>query len=213
MRSFTLIACAGATLFALVGLERVVSVPPSWLWRMHTSAESCAVYRSFYQSLPTEETVHFRSGTASWLTSPIIVLADDRSETNLRKFAPTAFDRPDQDSIPGNSATFAIDTTDFFRPLSSNESEFIRTCFDGSNGPRFYDGPESWLQIRSLMLSPNKAPALWQVSPVGFSRDGRYALLYAEYLCSGWCGAGYFFLFEKQGEHWIAIGKARQWVA
>ena len=47
------------------------------------------------------------------------------------------------------------------------------------------------------------------VSRVGFSRDGRYALILVDYGCGGRCGGTVYYLLEKRTNRWVTIRLAQ----
>lgn len=107
---------------------------------------------------------------------------------------------------------FIKDVSGFLKPLLSNKNISINHCFKEEKlQPRFYDGQFKWLSAREelynlLRQKDNYHPAIVNLSRVGFSKDGRYALLYAYYYCEGLCGGEVFYLFEMQNGAWKMIG-------
>lgn len=69
-------------------------------------------------------------------------------------------------------------------------------------------------KLYALLTFQNRdEAALWQLTPVGLSPHGQHALLYAENICHGFCGGGFFFLFEKSDHGWTLIGTSVVWVS
>jgi hypothetical protein len=158
----------------------------------------CAVYRSFYAHLRyNREWAFLRSATAP--------AGDD-----VR--SPSTFVEREWSVMAGHAVYVKVDTSAYDAPIRSDEAVFIRGCFEGRKRPRFYDGLALWLAAREYLIGDNddRKVHLWLLSPIGFSPDGKRALLFAEIVCHGWCacfgscGAG-FFLFEKR-DRWMLLG-------
>ena len=108
--------------------------------------------------------------------------------------------------------SFDQDVSGFFEPLFASKAASIERCFDeASHQPEIYDGSHKWLSFREatlwlLGLADTHSVAILSVSPVGFSTDGRHALLWVGYDCTKFCGAEVFYLFEMRSGSWTVIG-------
>ncbi|MGI9424246.1 MAG: hypothetical protein ACR2PA_13725 [Hyphomicrobiaceae bacterium] len=211
------------TLLALVGLM-VIGAFGSGFWSdrsqqiKHADSASCAVYRSFYSREQSKAGLFIRTATRPYSPSHLIsaYMRFERG-TNADKRVETAPNRkPAREQL---KERFEHDTIGFIEPLFSSGAVSVERCFDkGEHQPKFYDGSFKWLSIREALLGildrDNRGSvAILSISPVGFSADGRHALLYADYYCEGFCGAGGFFLFEKRVGSWTVIGDNWVWVS
>jgi len=176
---------------------------------------SCAVYRTFYATVSEDwgrtlavRTVPF-SRNDDWPTGPD-TFDRDTGETRTEDWDGETFEVPIREE-------FALDTNSYFRALTDGESRSLQGCFEGAQAePDFFDGSARWLAARNWLRGGGRHVAqagLWRLSPAGFSADGRYALIYAEYDCHGWCGGGSFYLFEYRGETWVLAGDRWVWIA
>lgn len=107
-----------------------------------------------------------------------------------------------------------MDTTGYFESLQSKPTSNITSCFL-EDGPPFHSGSFDGLYRRERLLNRDDDGfvTVWSISPVGFSADGNYALLFAEHDCGALCGGGAFYLLEKQGTEWSVIGDSWVWVS
>ena len=55
---------------------------------------------------------------------------------------------------------------------------------------------------------------LWiTFSEVGFSRDGKFALVYVGYHCGGLCGSGALWLLRRTAGGWEGVTAAPLWIS
>lgn len=206
----------------VVGLERVTSVQPAFLWRERATNDVCAVYRSLHQHLSSHEsTVFLRSGTILWKDTLAASIGAMLPEAPPDYRAPDTFEREHgtgadavvlQRNVTGEKKdTFTVDTSGYFGEVSVNRTLFIRHCFSDGQAS-FFDGFGAWLNSREALLGSSDV-RLWEVSPVGVSPDGRYALVYAENFCGFLCGIGSFYLFERRDHTWVLAGTSLQWIS
>lgn len=112
---------------------------------------------------------------------------------------------------------FDKDVLSFSIPMFADYALPISQCFDKGPQPSFYSGSHRWLTVRETGLrlvgltDTKTMPAILSVSPIGFSHDGRWAVLYAEYDCTGFCGGGGFSLFEQRNGTWKFVGTNWIW--
>ncbi len=99
--------------------------------------------------------------------------------------------------------SFVLDTTDFFDPLRSESVTSLVDCFEGKQMKQlFWTGSLRLLNADFEKRNKNgdiddNFGTIWSFSPVGISPNGRYALVYGQYYCGGFCDAGVFYLFKK----------------
>ena len=203
---------------------------------------SCAVYRGFYDHVGGEKNANFfrpttrpyNRNTRSFYSE----VSDDKAAVPtqawrdyIRKwsqFVPRRFERDTGEfklvqTSPKTKPykkpirqAFEKDASGFFEPLLSRKAISLERCFDaGSHRPKFYDGSFGYLRAREQLLgrADNWSVVIHTVSPVGFSEDGRHAMLYAEYYCNALCAGGAFYLFEMRGGTWTVIGDNWIWVS
>lgn len=198
------------------------SVALVWVSRDHTpdvsGGKECAVYRSLYNHLAERNKgIVFRSTSRPF-------------KKENYEFAPTDFWRQTekykvQKITPGGQQfrwpiweKFEKDTSGYFKALRGAGGLPIHACFQSQpERPEFYGGWKDWIYVRLNLIRKGYIYGpdfgIFIVSPIGFSEDGRYALLYEEVQCSGRCGGGGFDLFEKRNGIWIWIGYSMVWVA
>ena len=196
-------AFAAGMVIVLLAAEWSMARPPSWLWRAQASEEMCTVYRAVFEDLRRNGAPIFWSGTVAW--RPMI--HEDASDLN--GYAPDVFKRRHQGDATAQPADFVADTSAYFAPLRAEPSLFIRNCFAGREGPSFHFGPGGFL----VAAARGNAARFWRLSPVGFSADGRRALVYAEKLCGSLCGVGFYYLFEKRAGAWTLEGTSVAWIS
>jgi hypothetical protein len=195
-----------ALVLALVAAERFIALPPAFFWRTEASADMCAVYRAWYRDRWAHEDMVLRAGTAPW--RPMISLNPKREATEGIKelrFLPVG-------AQPASDSEFVVDVSAYSAPLLTPEPLFVRHCFEQDSWIVFSDAPTPMLNIRYL-FNGGKDIHLWEASPVGFSSDGKRALIYATNICSGWCGGGVFFLFERRGRDWAMAATSVAWIS
>lgn len=198
-------------LLVLFAAERAVSLPPAFLWEQRANAQMCAVYRSFYREMSKENAPVLHSGTARCLPVISVFDAEYRASGSLNQIE----FQPGMWPVAGSRSKYVLDVSSYFAPLMAEQSLFVRHCFDGSASAGFFDGPPVLLTLREFLshLSGGEDVVWLQVSPLGFSRDGKRALMYATHTCYGWCGYGKFFLFERRGREWVLAGTSLAWIA
>ena len=198
---------------AFSGLLIAAAFSPFWwpkVWpKPAASQEACVVYQAYYDTVERREMTYLH---------PVTISAEDRQFS----VAPTSFWR----ETGGNSISefdgeifvgpeferFELSTTTFFAPVASKDEVNIRRCFGGTGSqPNFHGG--SLGKFYELHREPddNDDPTtptnLITLSPVGFSDDGKYALLYAAHHCGSNCGMRHFALFEMLDGDWQEIGR------
>jgi hypothetical protein len=197
----------------VLGIERVASVQPAFFWRERAANETCSVYRSLHQHLSSYGSkVFFRSGTILWKDTFAANFGAMLPEAPPVYPAPRAFERGrgTGDAIGGKKDEFTLDTSGYFGQVTVERTLFIRHCF-GDGRASFFDG-YGWLGIREALFGSYDV-RLWDVTPVGFSQDGRYALVYAENFCGFLCGGGSFYLFEQRSGEWTLAGTSLRWIS
>lgn len=202
-------------LFAVlvVGLERVTSVQPAFLWRERAASETCSVFRSLHQHLLSYGSKpFFRSGTVLWKNTAAANFGAMRREARPEYPAPNTFERGrgTGDAVGGEKEEFTVDTAGYFGQVTAERTLFIRHCFEGGQAS-FFDGI-GWLEIREALFGSHDV-RLWEVTPVGISQDGRYAVVYAENFCGFLCGIGMFYLFEQRDGVWVLAGTSLRWTS
>lgn len=207
-RLLLLITLASVTL--AVGLWQ--SRPPP-----AADAESCTVYRAFFDDFPERTNLFFNPqsdpdlGKIRASTAPKHFERDtgDLEEVTIGN---DSFKRPVREK-------FVVDTSGYFDPVASHSPRRLAGCFNDHNQqPEFYTGSFSDLYDREGDPQRDGDGAVtsitmvW-VSPVGFSEDGNKALIYTEHTCGWLCGAGYFLLFERAGDEWKRTGDSWRWIS
>lgn len=184
----------------------------------NADAQSCAVYQSFYNQLPEKEATFFENISRNYshfpsdrVPEPPKIFERDTGEFEEVKlpFDMEPFNRPIR-------VTFEQDTTDYFGTVTEGNEQRISNCFDElDDAPGFYSGPFNVLHAREAMLGRDNQEfvSLWTFSPVGFSADGQFAVMYAGQNCGGLCGWGAFVLLEKEGGVWVVVGDKWLWVS
>ena len=205
MMSPTRLLTLGLLCFALTAfaLDQSRAAQPSALPSKVATAEACTVYRALFDFL--------RGGVKSSVGSNTVRLVlggDKESKSAIR--APTRFTPADKSVADA----FEVDTSTFIAPLMADEAISIRHCFSGKEAPSIYEAPADWSSPEGrAAIRGIKAGPLYQVSPVGFSPDGHYALLYEADICFDLCGSGSLVLFEKRKGVWVATGTALVWIS
>jgi hypothetical protein len=148
---------------------------------------SCAVYKAFYAEFDARPTV-FSLPAATPHSGGI---------------APSVFVRDDGEVV-------SMDTSSYVEQLETKPTFNIADCFD-AGGTRFFDGAFEALEAR--YPNRNEYLALWRLSPIAVAPDAQHALMYAEHYCGPPCGSGEYYLFEKEGEEWVQIGAAPDWIS
>ena len=211
---FRLLVYLVPMLLLVLGIERVTSVNPAFLWKNRAGNEVCEVYRSLHRHMSSlESRAILRSGTTRWrdtLGASIHLMLPGQPPQYP---APDRFDRGLGGIADPRRAKeeFTVDTSGYFPQVMMDRSLFIRHCFEDRQA-NFFDGFGWWLNVREAMFGSFDVK-LWELSPVGISQDGRNALVYAESSCGSWCGAGEFFLFERRGNEWVVVGASLQWIS
>lgn len=182
------------------------------------SAQSCAVYAAFFENISGEKATFLNphSNRFSKILAPgappRIAPTRFMGDTgNVEKIVLYQGAEPVERTI---KKVFAAQVSDFFEPLWSGNTANIKPCFKSSDiRPHFHKGRYKTLRIREKLLRRDNLGMVttWRTSPIGFSEDGRRALLYAEYYCGGVCGGGSYFLLENKGGAWIQIGEHQVW--
>ena len=197
----------------------VVLAATFWDQRIsNADAQSCAVYKSFYNQLPEKNATFFEGVSRSYAHFPSDRVPEppkkferdtgEYEEVNIA-FDMEIFKRPIRE-------TFEQDTTDFFGAVTEGKERRIRNCFDElDDAPGFYSGPFNVLHTREKMLGQDNQGfvSLWTFSPVGFSADGQFAVMYAGQYCGGLCGWGGFILLENESGVWVVVGDKWLWVS
>ncbi len=180
--------------------------------------KTCAIYKSFYSQLPEKNAAFFEGFSRSYahfpsdrVPKPPQKFERDTGEFEEIEIAPGVepFDRPVRETIEQ-------DTTNYFGVVAEGEKRRISNCFDAlDNSPGFYSGPYNLLYARETVLGrdSHEFVSLWTVSPVGFSKDGKSAVMYAGQYCGGLCGLGGFILLENKNGAWIVVGDSWLWVS
>jgi len=176
------------------------------LERQYSTAgdSDCEIYRAVYDSVVSE------SGYGPFVV-PITVgetngdetlVADD--ETGPTKFYKYFDEESKENEFPRHEVS-EIDTSNSYFGAFDTAQKNIRPCFKGRNvNHLFFNAP---------LIMP-AATKTW-FSNIGYSEDRRYAILYSELHCSGggFCGHGYYILFEKIDQKWEEVGIHMIWIS
>lgn len=176
---------------------------------------SCDVYRAFYVAVAPETTGTLAPQTRrprwikDWLHGPD-TFERDTGEMQTTEVEGEAFEFPVREQ-------FEVETDAFFDVVRDGPARAIQHCFGADSDAAFFSGSVAQLAARSArsqeLRYPELPPSMWRLSRIGFSADWRYALLYADLECHGWCGGGGFYLFERDQAGWRLIGDKWVWVA
>lgn len=184
------------------------------------SAQSCAVYVAFYESMISKKAIFLNPHSFRF---PKIVSPDAPPRTAPARFigetgeveqvALFMGDEPIERKI---KKAFTTEVSEFFEPIWSGETANIKPCYETpALRPRFHKGRYKLLYVREKLLRRDDLGlvTIWRISPIGFSEDGKRALLYADYYCGGNCGGGSYYLFENTDGAWAQIGDHRVWIS
>lgn len=184
------------------------------------TSQSCAVYVAFFENFDGEKATFLNphSNRFSQIVAPgappRIAPAQFMGDTGkVEKITLYRGAEPIERKI---KKRFAAHVSDYIEPLWSGKTANIKPCFQSSDSrPRFYKGRFKVLLTREKLLGRDKMGivTVWRVSPIGISKDGARALIYADYYCGGVCGGGSYFLFEYQSGAWVRIGEHRVWIS
>lgn len=211
-----LIGSVGATLaflaiaFFMLGAHGNTPAP--------ATAQSCAVYAAFFQNIGSEKATFLNphSNRFSKIVAPGAPtrMAPARFMGDTGKTEEIILYQGAEPIERKIKKAFTAQVSNYFDPLSSGTTANIKPCFKSSDTrPRFYKGRFKVLHMREKLLGRDNMGlvTIWRVSPVGVSENGKRALLYADYYCSGVCGGGSYFLLENKDGAWIQIGEHRVW--
>ncbi len=186
----------------------------------YADPSTCAVYRDFYNQLHDKKAV-FIYGTSQRIPAEWVERA---------ALPPSSFRKPlaeiDEldvaallDLLNQPAATpeeLQLDTASFFAPVVEGKQNRIDRCSIGNNlAFPIYNGSFESLHARERWKNRDNEGfvSMWSVSPVGFSDDGKFAVIYAELNCGGWCGWGGIILLEYKGNVWMVTGEKWLWSA
>ncbi len=182
------------------------------------SAQSCAVYAAFFESFSSEKAIFLypHSNRFSKIVAPGAPprMAPTRFMGDTGEVEKVVLYQGAEPIERKLKKAFVAEVSSFFEPLWSGKITNIKPCFKSSDQrPRFHKGRFKTLHLREKLLRRDDLGivTVWRASPVGVSDDGKHALLYAEYYCSGACGGGSYFLFENKGGNWVRIGEHQVW--
>lgn len=148
-----------------------------------------------------------------WRSSPDFVLADRTTVDTFFDSDPNWGFRSDSKQAP-RSQTVAN-----FRARLKNSCA-IRPLFKAQISPHLVSNDE----ISKLFKQKGdgwkrfykhypKSSGIWNLSPVGYSDDGREALVYVAHGCGGLCGTGHLFLLAKQDGVWVVKNRTMLWIS
>jgi hypothetical protein len=73
-----------------------------------------------------------------------------------------------------------------------------------------FPGDMNWAAFRETYP---EADNLYTLSRVGFSGDGRQALVFVTNWCGVVCGEGNYFLLQKENDNWKVVNKVMTWIS
>lgn len=152
------------------------------------SPEECTVYNAFYETI-----VQVNAGALSKQTLASV------SGSEYELAAPDVFRKLSEDE-----EVIKVDTSRFFRPLTVLGTRDLGPCFEGRN--------VLWTRDLDSQPSDIEHKRRWELSRVGISGDGKYALLFTRYWCGNLCGYGRYYLLENKDEEWVVLGNHLIWV-
>ncbi len=180
--------------------------------------ETCSVYSAFYQHFPDKKAVFFKPLSQSYDYFP-----SERTPQPPAKFMRNTGEFETVEWMPGSETyqqpireAFEEDTAEYFSAVTEGDAENISHCFDSlSEKPSMFADSIQALYARETTPGRDDQGfvTLWSVSPVGFSDDGRLAIMYAENSCGGLCGWGGFVLFKQVSNKWTVAGDSWRWVS
>lgn len=179
---------------------------------------TCAVYQAFFEQLSDKKAVFVNSTSkayayfpSEYVSQPPRLFERSTAEQQIVSFGP---DMPSY-TVPVREF-FEHDTAPFFDPVVNAKPQNITECFQGQGqAPGIFDGPFNLLYTREKALGRTNEGfvTLWSLSPVGFSDDSQFAIMYFENYCGGLCGWGGFMLMENRNSNWIIAGDKWIWVS
>lgn len=192
------------------------------LWDRHffnADVKTCAVYQGLFAELPEKEAIFFEGVSQPYEYFPSEYLPEAPKE-----FSRDTEEFQEVEALAAGIEPFTVavreyfehDTADYFSAVATGKKERIKDCFKAlDNAPGIYSGPYNLLHAREKMLGRDDQGFVthWRVSPVGFSEDGRFAVIYADSYCGGLCGWGGIILFEIIDGKWSVIGDKTMWVS
>ncbi|MCR6643675.1 MAG: hypothetical protein NVV62_03680 [Terricaulis sp.] len=174
---------------------------------------ACAVYRAFYAQTKNETQSALAPVTKpyslEWGGAPSR-FHNNTGEDFVLRILPAGSEAETVEVIE-------VDTGSYFDALHQGPRQSVRGCFDAAQQPEFSGSAlefalstavRAWARGEEVI-----APGVWRLSPAGYSADGRFALIYAEYECWDWCGMGAFYLFEQRDGRWEYVGDSGVWFA
>jgi len=173
---------------------------------LKSDAISCAVYQSYYETIDTDVRQYFRPNTHK-LSSPQYKLS--RSQTP-REFGhkTTGVKRIEKNGEVIELPIYEpleFDSTEMIAKLNIHPESLIKHCFFNARSKPQFTTSKKFTSINYSTLN--------RVSPVAFSDDGQYELIYADQYCGGLCGRGGYYLFQKIDGQWKQIGVSMVWVS
>jgi len=190
-----LVAVCLASVFTLFGQpEETLPIADS---------DRCEVYRVTFASLSNRQTIRLQA--QSMRPAPGRLPKSDQIE-----FFPVEFDKK------GNRKKFSFTTQEMAAGIFSAGESNLAPCFGMAvQAPNFYRG--SYEQFKSdpeiLQNAKFRIQTLGSFSPIGFSNDGKHAVVYIEEASGALNSKGTLVLLLKQDGRWKMIGHANMWIS
>ena len=203
----------------------------SWLTSItpHANRDSCSIYQTYFDNFEQKDQQFFKRNSQEfdlfamneYYSVAPQTFSQDTGETET--ISSPSGDEPYDRSIYQN---FKFDSKNLHAQLQESESARLTECFDTNKPhPRFTNLSLKLLEVKEFGPQPKRdadgfLPAFTKnfvtinvVSPVGYSNDGKFGMIYSEVYCGGLCGAGEYVLFERIEGEWIQVGFSMTWIS